>query len=212
MKLEKNPLCSHNSNECKSPFISCSSTPVERSFTCCWWAYDLSSLESKLLTASEFEASTQHCGHARLASERSLEHYLDQNIFFPKIIAFCLRIGSWGESRHRIQNMTQSQKGTEVGTSTPSATGLMLQYLSCLFGSPLHSAGFILLLLNLECSPKAHVLKTQSPASDPVLRAMELMPARVAHQRWPLKDQTCAWFQASWSPAIEPSDTESQNK
>lgn len=133
MKLEKNPLCSHNSNECKSPFISCSSTPVERSFTCCWWAYDLTSLESKLLTASEFEASTQHCDHARLASERSLEHYLDWNIFFPKIISFCLGISSWGESKHHIQNMTQPWKRTEVDTSTPSATGSMLQYFYQLF-------------------------------------------------------------------------------
>lgn len=49
---------------------------------------------SKSLTASEFEASTQHCGSAHLASERGLEHYLYWNIFFPKIIAFCLRISS----------------------------------------------------------------------------------------------------------------------
>lgn len=99
MKLEKNPLCSHNSNECKSSFISCSSTHVERSFICCWWAYDLTSLESKLLTASEFEASTQHYGSACLASERSLEHYLYWNIFFPKIIAFCLFLG-WEQASY----------------------------------------------------------------------------------------------------------------
>lgn len=157
MKLEKNPLCSHNSNECKSPFISCSSTHVERSFICCWWAYDLTSLESKLLTASEFEASTQHYGSACLASERSLEHYLYWNIFFPKIIAFCLFLG-WKQASYSEYDIVLEEDRS--GYKHTFSHRLNVAILQLFFGSPLHTTGFILLLLNLECSPQAHVLKT----------------------------------------------------